>query len=158
MVIPLGVQKKDGRYLGPVRMSSSSVLSLLCLLDPRYHELGWLLSPSLKILGLTCSLDSHYLIPLGMPREDDHFLGLAKLLSPSTLDQTCLSYLYYLELEYLLISYLNFLEHHQSSMTDFYISNQDLGISKDFFYHQNHWINGQARTSCEGDVKKKLST
>jgi len=40
MVIPLGVQKKDGRYLGPVRMSSSSALSLLCLLDPRYHELG----------------------------------------------------------------------------------------------------------------------
>ena len=111
MVIPLGVQKKNGRYLGPVRMSSSSVLSLLCLLDPRYHELGWLLSPSLKILGLTCSLDSHYLIPLGMPREDDHFLGLAKLLSPSTLDQTCLLYLYYLELEYLLTSYLNFLEH-----------------------------------------------
>ena len=133
MVIPLGVPKKNGRYLGPVRMSSPSALSLLCLSDPRYYGLGWLLNPSLKTLGLACSLDSYYLIPLGMLREDDHFLRLAKLSNPSTLDQTCLSYLYYLELEYLLISYLNFLKHHQSSITDFYISNQDLGISKDFF-------------------------
>jgi len=37
-------------------------------------------------MGLACSLDPHYLIPLGMLRKDGYFLGLAGLSSPECLE------------------------------------------------------------------------
>jgi hypothetical protein len=36
-------------------------------------------------MGQACSLEPHYLIPLGMPRKDGYFLELAGLSSPECL-------------------------------------------------------------------------